>query len=393
MKFYQFAYKNLLRSRTRTILTTLSIAVTTLILFVVFSLDKGFKGAVKDELVDGMGAHLFLTRGGCPMDAASIIAQGGVSPIFMPEASVAKLKGIPGIKEIMPFDIYAITAPDGSRTDIFCGITDAVERMKTKWKYKEGGWFKDENSVILGASIAAVEKRNVGEKIYIEHFDKELIVSGILEYSYNQDDGFFFLPLKTAQKLINREGKLAAVSITVTDINKLYEIKSAIRAKYPDDYMVLTPEAIGNDVMNFFNNTKAIMYAVLFFTLIISTVGIANTMIMMVHERRKELAYLKCVGAGFKDIYKLILQETFIICSIGITLGLTGGILSANLFEKIAKKYVLTSFISKTAHIIRPSVDIALLSVLIVVVTGLIAVSYPSIKTNNIMPMEAIRNE
>jgi len=393
MKFYQFAFKNLIRSKTRTLLTVLSISLTAFILFIVLSLDRGFKSSIKEDLVEGIGAHLFIARGGCPMDAASIIAQGGISPMYIPESVFDKIKDIKSIKHIMPFKIFSVTTSDGMRTDIFTGVTKEVEVMKGKWKYKEGGWFKSDNSVILGADIAAIEQRQIGDKIYVEHFDKEFDVAGILEYAYNQDDGMFFLPLKTAQKLINREGKLSAIAVGVHDINNLSVAKAEIKAHLADDYMVLTPEAIGNDVMNFFNSTRTIMFAVLFFTLIVSTVGIANTIITMIYERRKEFAYLKCVGAGFFDIYKIILYETLMLCVAGVLVGLSAGVLLASLFEGYVREFLLTSYISSTADIIRPGFDIAVITFLIIIVIGLLAATFPAIKISKIMPMEAIRNE
>ncbi len=393
MKFYQFAFKNLLRSKTRTILTVLSITITTITLFIVLSLDKGFDRSVKEELVESVGAHLFVARGGCPMDAASIIAQGGISPLYVPEDILDSLKRVKGIKDILPFKIFSITTPDGSRTDIFCGVTEQVESIKPRWKYGKGGWFKDENSVILGADIAVIEQRQIGDKIYIEHFDKEFIVSGILEYAYNQDDGMFFLPLITAQKLIRREGKLSAISLSVNDINSLKDIEHKIMEQLPDEYMVLRPESIGESVMSFFNSTKIIMYAVLFFTLLVSVVGIANTMIMMVYERRKELAYLKCVGASSSDICKLIFEETLMICGIGGIAGIVTGLSLSGIFENIVRSFLLTDFLSRSSNIIRPSIDLACVSLLIVMAVGLLAAIYPAFRISSIMPMEAIRNE
>ena len=393
MNFYQFAFKNLIRSKTRTVLTVLSISLTAFILFMVLSLDRGFKGSVKEDLVEGIGAHLFVARGGCPMDAASIIAQGGISPMYIPEEVYDKIKHVESIKHIMPFKIFSITTSDGMRTDIFTGVTKEVEVMKSKWKYKEGGWFKSDDSVILGADIAAIEKRKVGDKIYVEHFDREFEVAGILEYAYNQDDGMFFLPLKTAQKLINRKGKLSAIAVSLHDMDNLSMAKAELKSYLADDYMVLTPEAIGNDVMNFFNSTRTIMFAVLFFTLVVSTVGIANTIITMIYERRKEFAYLKCVGAGFFDIYKIILYETLMLCKTGILIGLSAGVLLSSLFEGYVREFLLTSYISSTADIIRPGMDIAGITFVIIIVIGLLAATYPALKISKIMPMEAIRNE
>ena len=393
MKFHQFAFKNLLRSKTRTILTVVSITITTITLFIVLSLDEGFDRSVKEQLVDGIGAHLIVARGGCPMDAASIIAQGGISPLFVPENTVAILKKIDGIKDILPFKIFSITTTDGSRTDIFCGVTEQVERIKPKWKYKSGGWFKNKKSVILGADIAIIENRSIGDKVFFEDFNREFEVVGILEYAYNQDDGMFFFPLKTAQKLTRREGKLSAISLSVKDINTLNDVESEIKSQLTDDYMVLRPESIGNNIMSFFNSTRIIMYAVLFFTLIVSIVGIANTMVMMVYERRKELAYLKCVGAGLFDICKLIFLETLMICSIGGAVGIILGFSLSGVFERIVKAFLLTDFLSHSSNIIRPGAELALLSLGVVMAAGLLAAIYPALKVSNIMPMEAIRNE
>lgn len=393
MQFYQFAYKNLIRSKTRTALTVLSVTLTAFILFMVLSLDRGFESSVKENLVDGIGSHLFIARGGCPMDAASIIAQGGISPMYIPEAVYEKTKDVAGIRHTMPFKIFSITTSDGTRTDIFCGLTKEVERIKTKWKYAAGGWFKDGNSVILGADIAAIEKRKAGEKIYVEHFGREFEVAGILEYAFNQDDGMFFLPLKTAQKLINREGKLSAIAVSVKDLDDLGAVRADIKARLPDDYMVLTPEAIGSDVVKFYNSTRVIMFAILFFTLFVSAAGISSTIVAMIHERRKEFAYLKCVGAGFLDTYKLILQETFMICLAGVSSGLLLALLLSNLFQEYVRESMLSSYIPKTAEIIRPGLDIAVFTALTIMAIGLLAATYPAIRLSRIMPMEAIRND
>jgi putative ABC transport system permease protein len=359
----------------------------------VLSLDRGFESSIQEDLVEGIGAHLFIARGGCPMDAASIIAQGGISPTYIPESVYETLKDVPGLEHVMPFKIFSVTTSDGMRTDIFTGVTKEVEVMKGKWKYDEGGWFTDDDSVILGADIAAIEKREVGEKIYVEHFDKEFVVTGILKYAYNQDDGMIFLPLKTAQKLINREGKLSAIAVGLADINDIHRVKVHIKSKLLDDYMVIRPEAIGNEIMRFFDSTRAMMFAVLFFTLVVSTIGIANTIITMIYERRKEFAYLKCVGAGFIDIYKIILYETLMLSLAGIVIGLSVGMLLSNLFESYVREVFLSSYISSTADIIRPSFEIASIAFLIISVIGLLAATLPAIKISKIMPMEAIRNE
>lgn len=391
MKFHQFAIKNLMRSKSRTMLTILSIAVATTTLFVVISLDRGYEAAVREELVKNTGIHMFVTREGCPIDAASIIAQGGISPLYVPEDIVEKVKNVQFVQEVLPFKIYAITTHDGLRTDIFFGTTEAIQRVRPNWKIREGSWFKDENSVILGAEIARIEMLSAGDKVYFEHFEEEFTVSGVLERNFTQDDGFFFFPLATAQRLINREGKLSGIGLHLEKLDYLGDVEIAIEGMLPEDYFVTTAEALGAGVLKFFGSTRAMMLLMVLIALIVCTLGIVNTMLMAAVERRKEFAYLKCVGARFSDITRLIFSETLIISLIGIALGLGGSMLLLPSFENFIRRFLVVYV--PAAGIVRPGVDIAIITSAIVILVGMFAALYPAVKTAKIAPMEAVRNE
>ncbi|MEZ4550369.1 MAG: ABC transporter permease [Desulfobacterales bacterium] len=212
MSFFKVAISNLRRNPVRSLLTGLSLAVSAATLCVVLSLDKGYSNAVTNDLVNKTGVHMYITKEGCPIEAASVIAQGGLSPLYVDESIVARLEKMPELDAVMPFKLFALTTDDGTRTDIFMGITDAVEKIKPDWRYTAGGWFTSPDSVILGAEMARIENLGIGDRMYVEHFDAEFVVSGILARNYGQDDGTFFMPLKTAQSLVNREGKLSAVA-------------------------------------------------------------------------------------------------------------------------------------------------------------------------------------
>ena len=390
MRLYQFALKNLMRSKTRTMLTILSVMVATTTIFVVISLDRGYKAAVNEELVKNTGIHMFVTREGCPIEAASVIAQGGVSPLYIPEDIVEKVKNVKFVKEVMPFKIYALTTSDGLRTDIFFGVTEAIGRIRPDWNLK-GSWFKDENSVILGAEIARIEMLKAGDKVYFEHFDEEFTVSGILEFNYTQDDGFFFLPLAVAQRLINREGKLSGIALHLEELDYLEDVEITIEGMLPEDYFVITAKALSEGVLKFFGSTRAMMLLMVFIALVVCTLGIVNTMLMAAVERRKEFAYLKCVGAGFGDITRLIFSETLIISLIGAALGLGGSMLLLPGFENFIRGFLVVYV--PAAGIVRPGVDIAILTSAIVILVGVFAALYPAVKAAKIAPMEAIRNE
>ena len=391
MTFIKVAISNLRRNPIRTLLTGLSLAVSAATLNVVLSLDKGYSSAVTDDLVHKTGVHLYITKEGCPIEAASVIAQGGLSPLYVDESIVARLEAMPELAAVLPFKLFAVTTDDGSRTDIFMGVTAAVETVKPEWRYAAGGWFTSPDSVILGAEMARIENLGVGDRIYVEHFDAEFVVSGILERNYSQDDGTFFIPLATAQTLVGRQGKLSAVALKLADISTMDAVRNRLRAAMPADYFVIGSRELSDGILQFFSSTRAIMFVMVAVAFLISVFGIINTMLMAVLERRREIAYLKCVGAGKYDLIRLISLETTAIAVAGSAAGALAGMLLSPLSGNLLRRF-LVAYIPSGA-IARPDPVLALAAFGVCTLIGIICSLYPAVRAAGIVPMEVLRNE
>jgi putative ABC transport system permease protein len=391
MTFLSVAISNLKRNPIRSILTGLSLAISAATLCVVLNLDKGYSESVETELVQKTGVHLYITKDGCPIEAASVIAQGGLSPLYVAEDIIPKISSIPGIDIVMPFKLFAITTDDGLRTDIFMGVTKAIENVKPSWTYLKGGWFTNDSSVILGNEIARIENVDIGDKMYSEHFNKEFVVSGILPRMYSQEDGTIFLPIKTAQQLVDREGKLSAIAIKLNDISKLDQLKTQLRASIPADYFVIGSEELSDGILSFFGSTRVVLYIMAGIAILISIFSIINTMLMVVLERRKEIAYLKCVGAGSGDLLRLISFETIAICLVGSTSGAIIGSFISPVFGNIMRKF-LVAFVPG-GNIASPDLSIAIFSMVFCLVIGIVCSLYPAFRASRIVPMEVLRNE
>ncbi|MCL2235209.1 MAG: FtsX-like permease family protein [Defluviitaleaceae bacterium] len=69
-------------------------------------------------------------------------------------------------------------------------------------------------------------------------------------------------------------------------------------------------------------NLQNMLLAIGVVSLIISAIGIANTMVMSIYERTKEIGVMKVIGATVKDVRRLFLLEASIIGAMGGVLGL-----------------------------------------------------------------------
>jgi len=292
MKLVKLAFNNIRRTPVRAVLTAASVLIAAATLSVVLSLDRGYSRAVKRELVDKTGVHLYVTKENCPIEAASVVAQGGLSPLYVEQSLVAAAEATAGIAAVLPFQLFAETTSDGTRTDIFMGVTEAIRKVRPDWVIEKGGWFENGDSVILGAQIAQIELAKVGDRLYSEKLNKEFKVSGILRKSYSQDDGIIFMPLDTAQRLVKREGRLSAIAVKLADVSRIQDVTTLLRGRISQDYSVIGAKELSEGVLGFFAATRMIMFVMVGVAFGGSVFGIVNTMLMAVMSRRREIAYL-----------------------------------------------------------------------------------------------------
>lgn len=384
MNLLTLSFKNLQRRRLRSSLTVGGVAIAAAALFSLMSFDVGFERALKQEMTDS-GIHMLVSTEGCPMEAASLALHGGEIPKFLDERRLAQVREVAGIRAASGMLIFSLIEEEGKAV-YFYGIDDEMRKLKPQWKIR-GDWFTGPDSIILGAEAAKVEKRTVGDKVYFPGLDAEFTVSGVLERTGSEDDGFFFLPLKTAQKVFKKEGKLTGVGVSLTDIERLDEVKTRIES-IPDAYVV-TKDQIVQQIMSLIGSSKTLMTAVLIVALAVSFFGVINTVLMSVFEMLREFGYMRCVGASRGDIFRIVFLEALVLCA-------AGGVIGAGL------GLALSSGIDHWLHRILPYAPagrlivfdplIFLASILFTALVGVLAGIIPGVQAARLSPMEAVRN-
>jgi putative ABC transport system permease protein len=85
------------------------------------------------------------------------------------------------------------------------------------------------------------------------------------------------------------------------------------------------------------NELVQLVYALLFFAIVISLFGIANTLALSIHERTRELGMLRAIGMSRRQVRTMIRYEAVITALIGAILGMALGIVFATLIAQPLK--------------------------------------------------------
>jgi ABC-type antimicrobial peptide transport system permease subunit len=126
--------------------------------------------------------------------------------------------------------------------------------------------------------------------------------------------------------------------------------------------------------------------------LLTASLGIVNTMVMSITERRKEIGILKSLGADEPDIRRLFLVESGVIGAIGTGAGICLGWIITRIASLIAQGYMRNQGMPEMDLFALPP-WLLLIAISVGVGVSLLAGWYPAARAASVDPVEALRGE
>jgi putative ABC transport system permease protein len=127
--------------------------------------------------------------------------------------------------------------------------------------------------------------------------------------------------------------------------------------------------------------------------LFVAAIGIANTMVMTIYERTKEIGILKAVGASPREIRVLFMAEAALIGLLGGIVGTIGGWLLGIGLNKGILAYMAWKELPVTGTFFVVTGWLVVLALVFATVVGLLAGLYPAARAARLDPLEALRHE
>jgi putative ABC transport system permease protein len=381
-------FKNLWRRKLRSGLTTASLAAATAVLFSLLAFNSGYQRALQTEL-DRMGAHLLVVPVGCPYEAASLILKGGQVPNTLPAQALEQIRSQPEVDVAAPLFMASIPRPEEGRTDVWCGIDGEMRRLKQYWRLSPGSRLPTApNEILMGAEAANTEQRAPGDRFYSEKSEREFKVAGVLERTGTGDDGFFFIPLCTAQRMFGKPGQLTAVAIRLKDPTRIAAVSR--RLSHIRGAEVVTVSELMGAMLNLVGAARFLLLCIVAIAVTIAALGVLNTMSAAVLERTAEIGVLRAVGASRIDVFAAVWTEGTLLALIGGLAGIALALVVGRGIETLAQRWMP---MAPAGPVLAPDPALAIGCLLFVGAVGALAGIYPALRAAALSPTAAIRSE
>ena len=128
-------------------------------------------------------------------------------------------------------------------------------------------------------------------------------------------------------------------------------------------------------------------------SLLVAAIGIANTMMMSIYERTKEIGVMKVLGCDIRNIQALFLMEAGFIGFIGGIVGSGFSALLSIAINKLATSGDAVSNMGFSGNICRIPLWLVPAAIAFAVLIGMIAGFIPSLRAMRLSPLAAIRND
>jgi len=221
--------------------------------------------------------------------------------------------------------------------------------------------------------------------------------SGFYEY----DIGLIVTPIAAVQALKRIGDSVSGIELNLEDRDAALQMASQVRDVLPPDAWLTTWMQRHNAFFKALKMERVVMGVILFLIVIVAVFNMVASLVMVVMERKREIAILKTVGATDAAVMRIFLYMGGLLTGLGTLSGLCLGLLLAWKLDALLawlERVTGITFMSGEVYYIDhvPSIiDPGSVTMIVVasLCLGLAATFYPAWRAAKLPPADVLRYE
>jgi len=379
------------------------IAIGVMTLIVVLSVMNGAAVEIRDKLL-GFSSH--------------VDVQGPGDSLQQWQSWLLQSESLDGVSRAAPYIQSQVLASYGSRA--FGALLKGVDVSRSgdiASNITEGRFISDEGSpfqVVMGKTLVRKLGLDVGDRVRLMSPSGGISPSGaaprmrafelvgVFDSGFHEYDvGVIITPLLAVQRLNRMGDAVTGIELFLHDREQANAVAATARSVLPPGAWVTDWQQRHRAFFNALKTERVAMGVILSLIIMVAVFNMVASLVMVVMERRKEIAILKTVGATHSSVMRIFLLMGMMLSGVGTLLGALLGLLLAwkldvllAWIESLLGMQFMAGevyFIDHVPSVIDPSSVIVI--VIASLITGVLATFYPAWRAACVPPAEALRYE
>jgi putative ABC transport system permease protein len=290
---------------------------------------------------------------------------------------IGALRREPSVADAMGLQLLVSDIAKSPSAVVFGAEPNSFETQRMV--FSAGRMYSAPDQIVVGDELAPQLHAHVGGIVTVAH--RRLHVVGIYHIGVSDQDSGAFVPLATAQAISGHLGEVTSIVVKLAVGTRPATAQRMIAKRFPG-LMVI---ADADEALRAGANGQLIAHmtlVIVVLALLIGGIGVMNTMLMSVIERRTEFALLSAVGWSGPQVATLVLTEGMIVSILGAAVGVVIGTIGAQLLVHVLDAQAFVSP-DVTAWVLGRAL---LIGILIGVLGGL----YPAWRAAHLSPARAL---
>ncbi len=420
---------NLARMKGRVLMPALGVVVGTGAVVVLISLGAGLQRQALDSL--GSGAQEVRITGGIDMTVGLAPVQSssavGAQPRIVDAALLARVRALPGVARVVVSE--PVAGPLDVVTGRMCVPSMRVVGLEPEdlpilgFEAASGELSLGRGQALIGSRVSETLARSVPQRpsdssdgdlvgqvltLYLSRRGEDgtstekavrLEVAGQLAPRGSSYDFAIYVPRREALALNawffgqrrdpDRQGH-PEVLVRAEDVRHVAAIEAQLVAM---GLNVFSAREQAESLGEYFNELQALLGGIAAISLLVSAFSIANTMLMAIVERTREIGLMKAVGASNGDVMWLFLGEAGTIGLLGGVGGVLAGLGINALVNLVGGNATLLEQMFGSGTVLRASTPVWLpfFTVGFAIVVGIASGAYPARRAARMSPIAALK--
>ena len=362
-------------------------------LIVAFALSNGFRDEMKDKILQGT-AHLSVLRAdGRPIEDHAELAK--------------RLGGVEGVASVSAttYDGALARGSKGSGYAVIRGIENEAQASRWLSEGSFGPLFAQPAAgelpkAVVGADLAARIGVAVGDVLQVvpasesaNGTTRRLRVAGIFRSGlFEYDSTWIYVPFETASAFAGNNHAASVMSLQVSDADNVKQVSANISKITGNSYTIVDWQQANQPLFSALALERRMALFIIGLIVAVATLNITTMLVLVVVERRRDIAILNALGASRSGVMLVFVIEGAVVGAIGAIAGVAIGFVVC----LIANHYKLVSLPADVYSIsnvpLTPHASEMFLAALVAFFLSVLATIYPARAASRMRPVEALRD-